>query len=40
MQTEPIIPDDTSALIAFRCGILHAVGGFDTGDLTGRSGPG
>ena len=34
MQTEQLGPaDDTSALTAFRCGILHAFGGFDTGEL-------
>jgi hypothetical protein len=37
MQTEQLGPaDDTPALTAFRCGILHAIGGFETTDLTGE----
>ena len=28
--------DEPSALTAFRCGILHAFGGFETTDLTGK----
>ncbi|PKG32038.1 hypothetical protein [Methanoregula sp.] len=28
--------DNTSALTAFRCGVLHAFGGFDTSELEGE----
>jgi F0F1-type ATP synthase assembly protein I len=34
-NAEPLA-DNPSALAAFRCGILHAIGGFDTNELSGE----